>query len=152
MPVTRLALGDHEQVLNHTAAPAAIFDFASKGRGAPLSASAYANLVSVSKATAITLSAPPNNGAQPFYQVDCNTVSSLPPICYRFGEEHRTWEISATKYVEEVRAGVCVLNIRVLGNGAFTIGNFGETFAKDKYIVFDFERLRVGLGDLASTS
>lgn len=58
------------------------------------------------------------------------------------------WEIIPTNYVETVRVGVCVLNVRVIGEGSFAIGNFGETFAKDKYIVFDFEQLRVGLGEI----
>jgi hypothetical protein len=29
-----------------------------------------------------------------------------------------------------------------------SLGNFGETFLKDKYVIFDFEKNRVGLADI----
>lgn len=28
------------------------------------------------------------------------------------------------------------------------MGNFGETFARDKYVILDFEKNRVGLADI----
>ena len=149
--VTQLSLDDEVEPLNttRTGRAAAIFDYASRGRGAPLSTDAYYDLVARSNATAITLQNPPNNGMQAFYQVDCSKIYSLPTIKYQFGGNNKTWEIVPENYIEEVSAGVCVLNVRTVGSGDFELGNFGETFLKDKYIVFDFETNRVGLTDVS---
>ena len=149
--LTQLSLGDEIQALNHTTVSgtsAAIFDYASQGRGAPLSANAYKSLLSKAGATPVALAAPPNNGHQPFFQVDCTKAQSLPPIKYQFAGNHRTWEILAQDYVAQMGDGTCVLNVRTVGEGDFNVGNFGETFLKNKYVVFDFDQLRVGLADL----
>ena len=149
--VTQLSIGHEVQQLNHSyGGAAAIFDSASRGRGLPLSANAYKVLVAKTKATVLnsTLSSPPNNGAQAFYQVDCTKVNSFPSIKYQFAGDGRKWEVSGANYVEQVSANVCVLNVRVVGDGDFLLGNFGETFVKDKYVVFDFQGLRVGLADV----
>ena len=145
--VTGLSLGDQVQALNQSTGAGAVMDHASYGRGAPLSANAYTELVSATAATPITLDSPPNNGNQSFYQVDCANVDTFPPIRYEFGGSERVWEIISSNYVEVVN-DTCVLNVRTLYDGDFVIGNFGETFAKDKYIVLDFEKNRVGLADL----
>lgn len=148
--VTQLSLDDEVETLNTTqgGGAAAIFDYASRGRGAPLSTNAYDKLVARSNATAITLKYPPNNGMQAFYQIDCSRTCSLPTIKYQFGGHKKTWEIVPENYVEEVSAGVCVLNVRTVGFGDFELGNFGETFMKDKYVVFDFDTNRVGLAEI----
>lgn len=119
----------------------------SYGRGAPLSVNAYKELISATAATPITLSLPPNNGNQSFYEVDCTKVATFPPIKYQFGGSKRVWEIVPSNYVDIVD-DKCVLNVRTLGDGDMIVGNFGETFAKDKYVVFDFEKNKVGLADL----
>ncbi|KAL8848091.1 MAG: hypothetical protein Q9221_006893 [Calogaya cf. arnoldii] len=147
--LTSLSLGDQVQSLNQSTGAGAVFDHASYGRGAPLSINAYKELVSATAATSITLDSPPNNGNQSFYQVDCANVDTFPPIRYQFGGSERVWEIIPSNYVE-VLNDACVLNVRTLGDGDFIVGNFGETFAKDKYIVFDFEKNKVGLADLKS--
>ncbi|KAL9589561.1 MAG: hypothetical protein Q9203_001646 [Teloschistes exilis] len=147
LDLTKLSLGDKVQALNESAGAGAIFDHASYGRGAPLSVNAYAELIVATAATPITLDAPPNNGNQSFYKVDCATVTTFPPIRYQFRGHERVWEITPSNYVEKLN-DLCVLNVRTLGDGDFIAGNFGETFAKDKYIVFDFEKNKVGLADL----
>ena len=147
LQLTELSLGDNVQALNKSRGAGAIFDHASYGRGAPLSVNAYEELISMSGATPIALDSPPNNGNQSFYQVDCDKVEALPPIKYRFGGSERPWEIVPSNYVETIN-DTCVLNVRTLGDGDMIAGNFGETFAKDKYIVFDFEKLKVGLADV----
>lgn len=146
--LTRLSIGDNIMALNRSAGAAAIFDHASYGRGAPLSVNAYQELVSLSGATPIALGSPLNNGNQSFFQVDCAQVSNLPPIKYRFGGSQKDWQIDGSNYVDDVGNDTCVLNIRTLGDGDMIAGNFGETFAKDKYIVFDFSKLKVGLADI----
>lgn len=125
----------------------AIFDHASYGRGAALTADAYQRLVSLTGGTPVTLAAPPNNGNQSFYSVDCTKTASFPTLSYTFYGSPKEWEITPQNYVENVN-GTCVLNIRVLSTGNRFIGNFGETFLMDKYITFDFENLRVGLADI----
>ena len=147
LKLTELSLGDKVQAINKSTGAGAIFDHASYGRGAPLSVNAYEELVSTSGATSITLDLPPNNGNQSFYEVNCDSVDTLPPIKYQFGGSERVWEVTPSNYVENMN-NTCVLNIRTLGDGDMIAGNFGETFAKDKYIIFDFEKLKVGLGDL----
>lgn len=147
--ITRLSLGDKVQALNESTGAAAIFDHASYGRGAPLSVNAYTELIAATAATPITLDSPPNNGNQSFYKVDCATVTSFPPIQYQFQGHERIWEITPSNYVEKLLDDLCVLNVRTLGDGDFIAGNFGETFAKDKYVVFDFEKNKVGLADLS---
>lgn len=149
--LTGFSVGDEVQLLNQSTGAAAIFDHASYGVGAPMSVNGYAHLVEVSNATLVNLNAAlvPNNGVQEFYAVDCAGVAGLPVLKYTFAGSAREWEITPANYVEEVEEGVCVLNVRVLGYGDMIIGNFGSTFARDKYVVFDFEELKVGLADLA---
>lgn len=147
--LTGLSIGDSVMALNTSAGgAAAIFDHASYGRGAPLSVNAYQELVSVSGASPITLASPLNNGNQSFFQVDCSHVSTLPPIKYQFAGSQRDWQIESSNYVDDVGNNTCVLNVRTLGDGDMIAGNFGETFAKDKYVVFDFAKLKVGLADI----
>ena len=148
--VTQLSLGNEVQALNKSIGAAAIFDNASKGRGAPLSANAYQEVVAMSNATAVTLPFPLNNGAQAFYQIECSKINTLPPIKYQFGGDRKIWEIIPANYVDEVSPNVCVLNIRTIGEGDFSFGNLGETFMKDKYIVFDFKKNRVGIADVCN--
>ena len=148
LSLTQLSIGDKVQSLNKTVGAAAIFDHASYGRGAPLSVNAYQELVSLSKAKPLTLGTPLNNGNQSFYEVDCAKTGELPPIKYRFAGSHRDWEIIPKNYVESIGNNTCVLNVRVLGDGDMVAGNFGDTFAKDKYVIFDFLKLRVGLADI----
>ncbi|KAL8800505.1 MAG: hypothetical protein Q9182_005141 [Xanthomendoza sp. 2 TL-2023] len=146
--LTKLSLGDKTQALNESTGAGAIFDHASYGRGAPLSVNAYAELIAETAATPITLDSPPNNGNQSFYKVDCSTTADFPPIRYQFQGHERLWEITPSNYVEKL-GDLCILNVRTLGDGDFIAGNFGETFAKDKYVVFDFEKNKVGLADLS---
>ena len=74
-------------------------------------------------------------------------MATFPNIGYQFGESERAWEIVPSNYVDIID-DICVLNVRTLGDGDMIAGNFGETFAKDKYVVFDFEKNKVGLADL----
>lgn len=146
--LTSISLGNKPQALNHTTGAAVVFDHASFGRGASLSANAYQNLVALVSAKAITLVSPPNNGVQPFYAFDCAKMSALVPIKYQFAGARKAWEITPKHYVTDYGNGTCVFNVRVLGDGDFVIGNLGEMFAMDKYIIMDFERLRVGIADV----
>lgn len=146
--LTRFCLGDEEQQLNKTVGAGAVFDHASYGRGAPMSVNAYQRLIDLSGATPITLQNPPNNGNQSFYQIDCGKIEQLPPLKYEFLGSDKVWEIKPSNYVDDLGGGVCVLNVRTLGYGDMVIGNFGETFSKDKYIIFDFEKLKVGIADV----
>ncbi len=148
LPLTKMTLGDEEQAINRTTGAGAIFDHASYGRGAPLSENAYNRLISIAGGKPIELEDPPNNGNQSWVQIDCDKTDSLPPIKYQFGKGTKKWEIVPRNYVENFGNDVCVLNIRTLGEQDMVAGNFGETFAKDKYIVFDFEKLKVGVGSL----
>lgn len=148
IPLTSLSLGNEAQTLDKTTGAAAVFDHASYGRGAPLSDNAYLNLIKKVNATKIAMASPPNNGDQDTYQFDCKKTSSLPPIRYKFGRSNKSWEIVPKNYIVDYHNGTCVLNVRTLGTGDFIIGNFGETFSKDKYILMDFERLLVGIADL----
>lgn len=150
----KFSIGTEEQELNVTAEsqlnakPAAIFDHASKGRGLPMSADGYARLVEVTKAVpAGNLTTPPNNGMQPFYTVDCGSVDQLPTVSYVFSGSAKEWLVTPVTYVSKL-ADTCVLNVRVIGSGAWELGNFGDTFLLGKYIVFDYENLMVGLADL----
>lgn len=145
--LTRVSIGDSVIALNESTGAGAIFDHASYGRGAPLSVNGYQELVSLSGATPITPVSPLNNGNQSFFQVDCAKVETLPPIKYRFAGSQKEWQIIARNYVDDVGNNTCVLNVRTLGDGDMIAGNFGETFAKDKNVIFDFSKLRVGLAD-----
>ena len=111
----------------------------------------YQRLVELVGAKAVTLSDPPNNGEQGFYQFDCRNSSLLPPLRYEFAGSERAWEIVPENYVEVLANGTnkCTFNVRTLGDGAMVMGNFGETFAIDKYVMFDFEKLQVGIADFA---
>ncbi|UKZ48068.1 hypothetical protein TrVGV298_002304 [Trichoderma virens] len=132
LPVTKHSIGNESQPLNMTAS-GAIFDYA--------------------RATPITLDASlaPNNGAQAFHSVPCSKVPKLPPLKYQFGAGTPEWEILPQNYVEKIVVSstqtVCVLNVRTLGDGDWIIGNLGETFAKDKVILFDFDKLKVGIAN-----
>lgn len=154
VPVTKHLIGNESQAINRSTS-GGIFDYASFGRGAPVSVNSYTRLIQLTKATPITLDASllPNNGAQQFYSVPCSNVPHLPPLKYQFGANTPEWEILPQNYVEEIAVSstetVCVLNVRTLGDGDWIIGNFGETFAKDKVILFDFEKLRVGIANAA---
>ena len=148
VPLTSLSLGNEPQAINKTTGAGAVFDHASYGRGAALSDNAYLNLIKKANATKIDMESPPNNGDQDTYEFDCAKTASLPPIKYKFGKTKRTWEIVPKNYVVDYKNGTCVLDIRTLGTGDFIIGNFGETFSKDKYILMDFEKHLVGIADL----
>lgn len=150
IPLTGLSLGNEQQAINQSTGAGAVFDHASYGRGAPLSTNAYARLVELTDAKPSAIfDDPVNNGDGTFFEVDCRRIRDFPPIKYQFAGKNRTWEIPAKHYVERVGdGGPCVLNVRTLGKGDMVIGNFGETFAKDKYVIMDFEKLRVGLADL----
>jgi hypothetical protein len=148
VPLRSLSLGDELQALNQTSGAVATFDHASYGRGAPLSVNAYMNLVEKANGTKVVLASPPNNGAQDFYQFDCAVTASLPTIKYQFGDSSREWVIEPRNYVVDYQNGTCVLDVRTLGDGDFIIGNFGETFSKDKYILMNFEKRQVGIADL----
>lgn len=164
LPLTQLSLGDEPQALNESAGSAAIFDHASYGRGAPLSVNAYDALIRATEGKPISFPAfpapgAPNNGNQSFVQVDCAKVDTFPVLKYQFGKHTKVWEIEPRNYVEDITTTTgggnpgqpgktCVLNVRTLGEGDYQVGNFGETFAKDKYVLFDFEKLRIGIADL----
>lgn len=145
--LTGLSLGNEPQALNKTTGAGAVLDNASYGRGAALSANAYKNLIALASATPVVLANPPNNGENAFYQFDCVKTAELPPIKYQFAGSKREWEILSKNYVTDSGNGTCVLNVRVVGDGDWVIGNMGETFAIDKYIIMDFETLKIGLAD-----
>ena len=156
--LSSLSIGDEAQVFASASAdatagvPAAIFDHASKGRGLPMDTKAYTRLVEIAGATLIPASSallqiPPNNGKQPFYEIDCATTKSLPDISYTFTGSEKKWTVKPEAYVAKV-AGTCILDVRVLSNGSFQLGNFGDTFLQGKYIVFDYDMLRVGLAEI----
>ncbi|GJN76284.1 hypothetical protein PLIIFM63780_010105 [Purpureocillium lilacinum] len=126
----------------------AIFDHASYGRGIPLTPNAYARLAQITQAKPVDLKNPPNNGPQKFFSVDCSKIDSFPAIKYKFAGHRREWEVTPKMYVEKLQDGQCVLNVRALASGDRFIGNFGETFAKEKYIVLDFAKNRVGIADI----
>ncbi|KAH6672341.1 aspartic peptidase domain-containing protein [Halenospora varia] len=152
-------IGNERQSLNVTAqsvgdgVPAAIFDHASKGRGLPLSQNAYQRLVksvgaqAIPSTSAVLTPYPPNNGPQSFYSVDCSKISSLPVVSYQFNGSPKLWKVQPADYVLNIQ-GTCVLNVRTVGSGDYLLGNFGETFLKGKYIVFDFKKGRVGLAEV----
>ncbi|KAG9238215.1 aspartic peptidase domain-containing protein [Amylocarpus encephaloides] len=153
--VSGLFIGSERQALNTTAAkqgdgvPAAIFDHASKGRGIPLSTDAYARLVQITRAKPVPagspiLSAPPNNGPQPFFTVDCRKTRFFPPITYTFSGDRTRWTVEPSEYIAKV-GDACVIDARTLGKGSYLLGNFGDNFLKGKYVVFDFKKNRVGL-------
>ncbi|KAL2869056.1 pepsin-like aspartic protease [Aspergillus lucknowensis] len=153
--VSRLRIGDEEQALNVTkfGNPGAIFDHASYGRGVPLGENSYNRLIEITAGQPIELdeTTAPNNGNQSFVSVDCEAVDTFPVIDYVFEGHDRVWEVTPQNYVERIQVegeDVCVLNVRTLGEKDFIIGNFGETFAKDKVILFDFDKLRVGIADV----
>lgn len=148
------SIGTEQQALNISAEqelqakPAAIFDHASKGRGLPLSTDAYARLVAITAAEPATdLPVPPNNGMQPFFTVDCSAVCGFPTVSYVFTGSDKEWIVQPEAYVANMN-GKCVLDVRVLGTGSWELGNFGDNFLQDKYIVFDYEKNLVGLADL----
>lgn len=156
--LTQHLIGDEVQALNTSTSiggnPAAIFDHASYGRGVPMSENSYARLIEITGGQSITLDedSAPNNGNQSFVSVDCAKVPSFPSVKFVFEGHERVWEVVPENYVEILDLGkkeqVCVLNVRTLSEGDFVIGNFGETFAKDKVVLFDFEKLKVGLADV----
>ncbi|KAK5100967.1 hypothetical protein LTS08_004573 [Lithohypha guttulata] len=148
------SIGTEQQAVNTTAEqqlqakPAAIFDHASKGRGLPLSSDAYARLVEITGAVPATdLAMPPNNAMQPFFTVNCSTISKLPTVSYVFTGSAKEWLVKPEAYVANM-GGTCVLDVRVLGSGSWELGNFGDNFLQDKYIVFDYEKNMVGLAEL----
>ncbi|EFE44719.1 hypothetical protein TRV_00510 [Trichophyton verrucosum HKI 0517] len=154
IPVTKHFIGNEEQALNTTTGSAVVFDHASYGRGAAMSVASYRRLVSITNAQPVnlTMATLPNNGKQKFYSVDCDRIDSFPAVKYQFGKWRRVWSIEARHYISKAKTmdgkDVCVLNVRVIGQGEnFVIGNLGENFAKDKVILFDFEKNRVGLAD-----
>ncbi|KID99906.1 eukaryotic aspartyl protease, partial [Metarhizium majus ARSEF 297] len=126
----------------------AIFDHASYGRGTPLTPNAYARLAQITGGKSVELKEPPNNGDQKFFSVDCSKLKSFPSIKYKFTGSSREWAVTPEMYVEKMKDGSCVLNVRTLASGDKFIGNFGETFAKEKYIILDFEKNRVGIADM----
>lgn len=149
--VEGVKIGSEQQVVTATpenSGPAAIFDHAGYGRGMPLSPDNYDHLIAVTNATLVDLEDPPNNGEQDFYEVDCDSIDSLPTVSYTFTGDEKEWVIEPRNYVEKVDGSICVLNVRTVGTGNQFIGNFGETFAKDKYIIFDWEKLLVGIADI----
>lgn len=148
--ITSFSIGGEEQKLNATYGAAAMFDHASYGRGVPMSVDAYGKLVALAKGVKVSLSTvqAPNNGGGDFYTVDCAAAKTLPPLSYTFAGHPKKWSILAKDYVVDVGNGVCTLNVRTLGSNDFVIGNFGETFARDKYILFDFQKRKVGIADL----
>ena len=151
IPLTSMKIGDEEQALNlsyHGQADAT-FDHASYGVGAPMGQDGYEKLVSMvgGKPISLPTASRPNNGNQSDFSVDCGRVPSFPELKYSFGGSKREWLIRPENYVEKVN-GTCVLNIRTLGNGTMQIGNFGKDFARDKVIMFDFEKHMVGISDL----
>jgi hypothetical protein len=145
-----LKIGNASQHITATPAdhgPAAIFDHASYGRGTPLSPNAYERLVAQTGGKPVTLENPPNNGNQSFYAVDCDKSDTFPTITYQFKGSSKEWHVTPLHYVEKVN-DTCVLNVRTLATGDQFIGNFGETFSKDKYIIFDYKELKVGIADI----
>ncbi|KAI1812326.1 aspartic peptidase domain-containing protein [Poronia punctata] len=155
LEVSSIKIGNKTIPIKPTArdsAPAAIFDHASYGRGTPLSPNAYDYLVGRVGGRVLSFENKddaPNNGNQTFYAVDCRQRDTFPTISYRFKGSKKEWPVTPLHYVEEVEGGKCVLNVRTLAKGDEFIGNFGETFSKDKYIVFDYEELKVGIADVA---
>ncbi|KOS22712.1 hypothetical protein ESCO_003550 [Escovopsis weberi] len=146
-----LKIGTEEQKIeptSNTSGRAAIFDHASYGRGAPLTPNAYMRLVDITQAKPAKPKAPPNNGEQGFFSVECSRIGEFPEIRYAFVGQDREWLITAQNYVAVLEDGSCALNVRALAKGDEFIGNFGETFAIDKYITLDFENLRVGISDV----
>ncbi|KAA8649454.1 hypothetical protein EYZ11_007761 [Aspergillus tanneri] len=156
--LTKHLIGDEEQALNTTYGgnPGAIFDHASYGHGVPMSGNSYRRLIQLTDGKPLSLDKDdrPNNGNQSFVSVDCDRVSSFPALKYQFEGHDRLWEVIPQNYVERLSLGnateTCVLNVRTLGEGDFVIGNFGDTFAKDKIVLFDFEKMKVGLADMPS--
>ena len=149
--LTSFSIGDEKQAINKTYGGSAIFDHASYGRGAPISVNAYNNLIEMTHATPVTLDDPwgVNNGNQSFYEIPCSTdMSSLPDLKYWFEDDARPWVITPSTYIAHAE-GKCVFDVRTLGYGDMIMGNFGETFLRDKYLILDFEKLKIGLSDMA---
>ncbi|KJZ78760.1 hypothetical protein HIM_02151 [Hirsutella minnesotensis 3608] len=146
-----LTIGNETQRIEPTSdksGKGAIFDHASFGRGTPLTPNAYARLVAATGGKPYQSKEPVNNGPQAFYSVDCSKINTFPTIKYKFAGHGRQWDVTPKMYVEQTQNGTCVLNVRAMATGDKFIGNFGETFLKEKYIVLDFERNRVGLADI----
>ncbi|POR38426.1 Uncharacterized protein TPAR_01369 [Tolypocladium paradoxum] len=146
-----LKIGTEVQKIERTSSKSgkgAIFDHAAYGRGTPLTPNAYARLAKITGGKPVEIKNPPNNGPQSFYSVDCSKIASFPALKYKFSGHRREWEVTPQMYVEKQEDGTCVLNVRALASGDKFIGNFGETFAKEKYIVLDNERNRVGIADM----
>ncbi|OGM44021.1 hypothetical protein ABOM_007789 [Aspergillus bombycis] len=148
------AIGDEELAVNKSAG--AVFDHASYGRGAPVSQQGYQKLIDMVNAVPTYLSPleQPNNAQQIFYKFPNSAIDKLKPLKYRFGTSSREWKIHPYNYVvpHPVDPGYSILNVRALGWDDFVIGNFGETFLIDKYIILDFgdpgsSYIRVGLAD-----
>ncbi|KAM0333319.1 hypothetical protein ACHAQA_001980 [Verticillium albo-atrum] len=136
----KLWIGDELQKTEPTSkesGKAAVFNHASYGRGIPLTPNAYQRLVRIARARKLTLDDPEvvNNGNQTLYSVHCDKVHSLPSIRYQFKGHGKVWTSDAEHYVEKLDDGTCVLNVRTLASGDRFMGNFGETFFKDKLVV-----------------
>lgn len=95
----------------------AIFDHASYGRGTPLTPNAYARLAKITGAKPVDLKEPPNNGPQKFFSVDCSKINSFPAIKYKFSGSSREWAVTPEMYVEKMKDGSCILNVRALASG-----------------------------------
>jgi hypothetical protein len=146
-----LKFGDEEQKFAGTSnesGPGVIMDHAAYGRGIALSENSYDRLVEITKGVPVELEKPVNNGEQAFYAVDCDEIPNFPPVTYAFEGHDKEWSVKAEDYVVKTEDGTCVINARVHGKEDQFLGNFGETFLKDKYVIFDFEKNRVGLADI----
>jgi hypothetical protein len=146
-----LTIGDEQQPVTGTSnssGKGAIMDHASYGRGLPLSENAYDRLVEITQGTPVELEEPINNGEQAFYAVDCDEVANFPVVTYKFTGHGKAWSVKPEDYVEKTEDGRCILNARTHASGDEFLGNFGDTFLKDKYVVFDFVKNRVGLADI----
>ncbi|KAB8273485.1 aspartic peptidase domain-containing protein [Aspergillus minisclerotigenes] len=154
LELSGFAIGDEELAVNKSAG--AVFDHASYGRGAPVSQEGYKKLIETVNATKTCLkpSDQPNNAQQDFYKFPNKALDGLKPLKYRFGASNREWKIHPYDYVvpHPVEEEYSILNVRAFGWDDFVIGNFGETFLIDKYIILDFGNpgspsIRVGLAD-----
>lgn len=115
-----LRIGNEVQKIEPTSnssGKAAIFDHASYGRGTPLSPNAYDRLVKMTGAKPVDLKEPPNNGPQKFFSVNCSKINSFPTIKYKFTGNSREWAVTPKMYVEKMKDGSCVLNVRALASG-----------------------------------